>query len=240
MSTRPTAFEERLKAELVAIAADRAQAGAGAEADGRADFAARFPARRLRIPLAVGLAATVAGALIALPVMGEEGGTSAAYALSKSDDGTIVVNLFNPDGISGVERELRELGVTVAVVPEKPVAECGEQGGGFDGPVGLITDERGLIVGASPEQLFGFRKGGGGLVLTINSRTLPAGHTLVLVKPLKPILTYVGAGSMPAERVPSCIPDYFSGDDDVSRELDDVRRELEEAFRKPADGDTPR
>lgn len=207
MSTRPTAFEERLKAELVAIAADRA------ELDGRADFAVRSRARRFRIPLAVGLAATVAAGLIALPVMGDQGGSSAAYALSKSDDGTIIVNLYNPDGISGVERELRALGIPVAVVPEKPEEECPAVPGGFDGPVGLITDERGLIVGASPEQLFGFRKGGGGgLILTINSRTLPVGHTLVLVDPVQPRLTYVSAGSMPTERVPSCIPDFTTVD----------------------------
>lgn len=209
MSNRPTAFEERLKAELVAIAAERA------ELDGRADFAVGSPARRFRIPIAVGLAATAAVASIALPVMGDQGGTSAAYAVSRSDDGTITVNLYNPEGISGVERELRGLGIPVAVVPEKPVEECpAVPGGGFDGPVGLITDERGLIVGVSQEQLFGFKKGGGGeLVLTINSRTLPVGHTLVLVKPVKPRLTYVGAGSMPTERVPSCIPDFTRADD---------------------------
>ncbi|MFI5760286.1 hypothetical protein ACIA8F_05015 [Streptomyces sp. NPDC051563] len=207
MSTRPTAFEGRLKAELVAIAADRAQSGGGAE------LVARSPARRLRIPLAVGLAAVVAAGLIALPVMGDQGGSSAAYALSRSDDGSIVVNLYNPDGIAGVERELRALGIPVAVVPEKPQAQCPAVAGGFDGPVGLITDERGVITGVSQEQLFGFRKGGdGGLVLTINARTLPAGHTLVLVDPVRPRLTYVGAGSMPTERVPSCLPDFSVAD----------------------------
>ncbi|MFD5146878.1 hypothetical protein [Streptomyces sp. NPDC058401] len=203
MSTRPTAFEERLKAELVAIAADRAESG------GEPELVARSAVRRLRIPLAVGLAAVVAAGLIALPVMGDQGGGSAAYAVSRSDDGTIVVDLYNPEGISGVERELRALGIPVAVVPEKPEAECPMVAGGFDGPVGLITDERGVIVGESQEQLFGFRKGGGGgLVLTINARTLPAGHTLVLVDPVRPRLTYVGAGSIPTERVPSCVPDF--------------------------------
>ncbi|MER5764840.1 hypothetical protein [Streptomyces sp. NPDC002082] len=208
MSTRPTAFEERLKAELVAIAADRA------ELDGRADFAVRPPARRLRIPLAVGLAATAAVGLIALPVMGDQGGTSAAYALSKRDDGTIVVRLFNPEGISGVERELRELGVPVAVVPQKPVAECSEPGGGADGPVGHVVDENGVTVSVSDEQLFGFTRDGE-LVLTVNERTLPAGHVVLLMKPIKPLLKWVSAVSIAPERVPSCIAMYPGGDEEV-------------------------
>ncbi|MFJ7267687.1 hypothetical protein ACIQV3_13715 [Streptomyces sp. NPDC099050] len=53
MSTRPTAFEERLKTELVAIVADRAESGGGV------DLLAGRPARRPRIPMAAGTAARV-------------------------------------------------------------------------------------------------------------------------------------------------------------------------------------
>ncbi|MCX4781038.1 hypothetical protein [Streptomyces sp. NBC_01264] len=54
MSNRPTAFEERLKTELVAIAADRAESAGGA------DLVAARTARRPRIPKAAGPVATAA------------------------------------------------------------------------------------------------------------------------------------------------------------------------------------
>lgn len=202
MSTRPTAFEGRLKAELVAIAADRV------ELDGRADFAARSPARRLRIPLAVGLAATAAVGLIALPVMGGQGGGSAAYALTKGEDGTITVKLFNSEGVPGLERELRGLGVPVVVIQRKPAAECDAPGGGFDGPV--WNEERQAwepyedVLDAQADEP----------VLKINSRTVRPGHTLVLVRPVKPSGGAgnggMGFGTMETSRLPSCIPDFSS------------------------------
>ncbi|MDD9378863.1 hypothetical protein M8Z33_19800 [Streptomyces sp. ZAF1911] len=199
MSTRPTAFEARLKAELVAIAADRA------ELDGRADFAVRSSARRFRIPLAVGLAAAAVG-LLALPVMGDQGGGSAAYALTKGEDGTITVKLFNAEGVPGLERELRGLGVPVAVIQRKPAAECDAPGGGFDGPV--WNEERQAwepyedVLDAKADEP----------VLKINSRTVKPGHTLVLVRPVTPSGDVasggMGFGTMETSRLPSCIPDF--------------------------------
>ncbi|MFE4259395.1 hypothetical protein [Streptomyces sp. NPDC056883] len=202
MSTRPTAFEERLKAELVAIAADREESGGGV------GLITRPPARRLRIPLAVGLAAAAAAGLIALPVMGDQGGSSAAYALSKSDDGTIVVRLFNSEGLPGLERELRRLGVPVAVIQQKPVAECDAPGGGFDGPV--WNEER--QAWEPFEDVLDTRADEP--VLRINSETVKPGHTLVLVRPVKPssdpMNDHMGFGTMETSRLPSCIPDYTS------------------------------
>ncbi|MBT2448215.1 hypothetical protein J7F03_14215 [Streptomyces sp. ISL-43] len=203
MSSRPSAFEERLKAELVAIAAE----GAQAQAETKAGFAVRSPARRLRMPLAVGLAASAAAALIALPVMGDEGGTSAAYALTKGEDGTITVKLFNPEGLPGLERELRGLGVPVVVVDQKPVAECDATGGGFDGPV--MTPD-----GKSWEPYEDvLASNGDEPVLKINSKTVKPGHTLVLVRPMTPSRKGSGAGfgTMETSRVPSCIPAFWYG-----------------------------
>ncbi|MFF1411029.1 hypothetical protein ACFVX6_14760 [Streptomyces sp. NPDC058289] len=199
MRTRPTAFEERLKAELVAIAADRV------ESEGGVDLGARSPARRLRIPLAVGLAATAAVGLIALPVMGDQGGTSAAYALTRSDDGTITVKLFNSEGLPGLERELRGLGVPVVVIQRKPLAECDAPGGGFDGPVWnkerQAWDPYEDVLDAKADEP----------LLRINSETVKPGHTLVLVRPVKPtggMNGGMGFGTMETSKLPSCIPDF--------------------------------
>ncbi|MER7464505.1 hypothetical protein [Streptomyces sp. NPDC097981] len=185
MNTRPTRFEERLKEELLAIAADRGRI------EEQADFAVRSPARRFRMPLAVGVAAAAAG-LLALPVVGDDGGSSPAYALTKGSDGTITVKMFKPDGLPGLERELRALGVSFTRVPVKPASECSEwPPGGFDAADGLLTTE------------------GDGPLLKINSKTLPVGHTLVFTMSGKG--PWRGSfGSLRTSLVPSCIPDNFS------------------------------
>ncbi|MFF1342501.1 hypothetical protein ACFVYT_32265 [Streptomyces sp. NPDC058290] len=187
MNSRPTRFEERLKEELLAIAADRSRI------EEQVDFAVRSPARRFRMPLALGVAAAAAaGLLVALPVVGDDGGSAPAYALTKSSDGTITVKLFNPEGLPGLERELRALGVSITRVPVKPAGECSEwPPGGFDEANGLLTSE------------------GDGPLLKINSTTLPAGHTLVFTMYEKG--PWRGSfGSLRTSLVPSCIPDNFS------------------------------
>ncbi|MEV4191820.1 hypothetical protein [Streptomyces toxytricini] len=82
MNGRPTAFEERLKAELVAIARQRrggTPADGSAEAAGRAEFSFRATAVRFRMPLAAGAAvtATAAALLAALPGAGAATGSPA-------------------------------------------------------------------------------------------------------------------------------------------------------------------
>ncbi|MCX4627225.1 MULTISPECIES: hypothetical protein [unclassified Streptomyces] len=185
MNSRPTRFEERLKEELLAIAADRSRI------EEQVDFAVRSPARRFRMPLAVGVAAAAAaGLLVALPVVGDDGGSSAAYALSKGSDGTITVRLFHPEGMPGLERELRALGVSVALVPKIPAAQCAEwPAGGFDSAEGLLSSD------------------GSGFVLKINSTTLPPGRTLVLGQS-RANPKAVSFGSLKASLVPSCLPEY--------------------------------
>ncbi|TDU75653.1 hypothetical protein [Streptomyces sp. KS 21] len=187
MNSRPTRFEERLKEELLAIAADRSRI------EEQTDFTVRSPARRFRMPLALGVAAAAAaGLLVALPVVGDDGGGAPAYALTKSSDGTITVKLFNPGGLPGLERELRTLGVSFTRIPVKPANECSEwPPGGFDEANGLLTSE------------------GDGPLLKINSTTLPAGHTLVFTMHEKG--PWRGSfGSLRTSLVPSCIPDIFS------------------------------
>ncbi|MEV0413136.1 hypothetical protein AB0I68_20655 [Streptomyces sp. NPDC050448] len=186
MNSRPTRFEERLKEELLAIAADRSRI------EEQVDFTVRSPVRRFRMPLAVGVAAAAAVALLALPVVGEDGGSSPAYALTKSGDGTITVKLFNPEGLPGLERELRALGVGIARIPVKPASECSEwPPGGFDQADGLVTSE------------------GDGALLKINSKTLPAGHTLVFAMSEKSPRRG-SFGSLRTSLVPSCIPENLT------------------------------
>ncbi|MFE6845999.1 hypothetical protein [Streptomyces sp. NPDC057686] len=186
MNSRPTRFEERLKQELLAIAADRSRI------EEQVDFSVRSPARRFRMPLAVGVtaAAAAAGLLVALPVLGDDGGPSAAYAVSKGNDGTITVRLFHPEGMPGLERELRALGVSVALVPRIPAAQCTEwPAGGFDSAEGLLSSD------------------GSGFVLKINSATLPPGRTLVLGRS-RAHPEAVSFGSLKTSLVPSCLPEY--------------------------------
>ncbi|MGW6706749.1 hypothetical protein ACWGDE_17910, partial [Streptomyces sp. NPDC054956] len=187
MSSRPSAFEERLKAELMAVAAEMPPAAAPV----------RSHARRYRIPLALGaVAATVAG-LVALPVLGEDGGSSPAYAVSKEADGTIWVRIYHPDGVDGTVRELRELGVAVAAVPRRPSEQC-PASEAF--PAGLTPGERGGrpagAMDASAQML-------------ITPETVPPGHTLVLSTPADAADIHgIGFGAVETAKVPACIPVY--------------------------------
>ncbi|WP_327304569.1 hypothetical protein OG730_14105 [Streptomyces sp. NBC_01298] len=90
MSSRPTAFEARLKTELVAIAADRAASGGGLE------LVAGRPARRPRIPMAVGTAARV---------MGVAGAAGAAGMLKAVRAAGGLIALRKPEGLKGLPQE---------------------------------------------------------------------------------------------------------------------------------------
>lgn len=192
MTSRPNGFEERLKAELMAIAADQPPAAAPSRST-----TFRSTARRYRIPMALGaVAATVAG-LVALPVLGDDGGTSPAYAVSRNDDGTISVHIYHPDGVEGTARELRELGITVAVVPRKPSEQC---------PSGVAYPQ-GLTPGEGGGEFAGARDESAQLMIT--PETVPPGHTLVVSTPVDASDTHpVGFGAVETSKVPSCVPVY--------------------------------
>ncbi|MFC9298835.1 hypothetical protein ACFTWH_30925 [Streptomyces sp. NPDC057011] len=187
MSSRPRAFEERLKAELMAIAADRPAAVAPV----------RSPARRYRIPLALGAVAAAVSGLVALPVLGDGGGSSPAYAVSRDDDGTIRVHIYHPDGVDGTVRELRELGITVAVVPRKPSEQCPSD---VAYPQGLTPGEGGgVFAGAQDESA----------QMMITPKTVPPGHTLVMSTPVDASDVHpIGFGAVETSKVPSCVPVY--------------------------------
>ncbi|UUU43066.1 hypothetical protein [Streptomyces sp. NBC_00162] len=189
MSNRPIAFEQRLKAELLVRMPDRPAPGPAP--------VRRSPARRYRLSLALGAVAATAAGLIALPVLGDSGGASPAhaYTLTRADDGSILVELFHPDGLPGLERELRGLGFSVAMVYGKPKSECPTY-------AGAAIDVPGEPLTSANEN---------GIVLRINAKTLPAGHTLILEMPSETRLARhpgaMGFGVVEASKVPPCVPE---------------------------------
>ncbi|MFD0563166.1 hypothetical protein ACFQ2M_14810 [Kitasatospora saccharophila] len=102
------AFERKLGEELIAMAAERA-AGSTAPAPRRA------PARRrpLLAALAVG-AAAVATAVVLPAVLGGEHGGNAAYAVTEESDGSFLLELRDPAGLSDMVAELQAHGVEAA------------------------------------------------------------------------------------------------------------------------------
>ncbi|MEY9835295.1 hypothetical protein [Streptacidiphilus sp. EB103A] len=76
--------------------------------------AAPAPARRARPPRRVLLAAGTAAAAVAVAVavpLTTGGGADPAFAVTQRADGTVAIRLFSPSGISGLQAELRRLGI---------------------------------------------------------------------------------------------------------------------------------
>jgi hypothetical protein len=101
----PTGFKQRLASELSAMATHPAPAQV-----------ARTPARRLRVPftIAVATAAAVAAAVI-VPALSGPGG-SPAYAVTRQNDGSLVMDLKHGDGMPGLEKQLKKMGVPAAIL----------------------------------------------------------------------------------------------------------------------------
>lgn len=197
MSSRPSAFEERLKAELMAIAADQPPAAAPARSGPLRSAPLRSAAKRYRIPVVLGSLAAVAAGLVALPVLGEDGGSAPAYAVSKDADGTIWVRIYHPDGVEGTVRELRALGVTAVTVPRRPSEQC-PASEAF--PVGLTPGEGGGVPAVEMD---------GSAQMLITPKTVPSGHTLVLSTPVDGADIHgIGFGAVETAKVPACIPVY--------------------------------
>src|SRR5207245_1314118 len=104
MST-PTGFKKRLGAELSAMAADPVPAPVPAT---------RAPARR-RVRLTVAVATAAVAAAVAVPVLSGSG-SSPAYAVTKQSDGSLMLYLNRHDGLSGLQKQLRRMGVRAAAL----------------------------------------------------------------------------------------------------------------------------
>ncbi|MGW3562858.1 hypothetical protein ACWDSL_02975 [Streptomyces sp. NPDC000941] len=104
----PTQFKQGLAAELSAMATAQAPAPAPAPAT-------RAPARRLRLPLAVATVAAAAAAAVVVPALSGSGG-SPAYAVTKKDDGSLILHLNRPEGLPGLQQQLKKMGVRAAAL----------------------------------------------------------------------------------------------------------------------------
>ncbi|MEU9147719.1 hypothetical protein [Streptomyces sp. NPDC048349] len=224
MSNRPLGFEERLKAALLARIPATPE-----------PLPARSFARRYGVPLAVGLVTAAVLGLVTLPDLREHGGAGPAHGLGKDGDGTVTVPMPKPDELPELARRLEAMGVSAVVVPMKPPAECpGENSGGYreslHHPDGTIDLEGNVVRGR-----------GTAMVLKINSKTVPPGHTLVLMKPMRPPLrdpNQVRVGVKETSKVPACEPDYAPSPEEESRQLAEMDAALK-ALKDRQDTGTP-
>ncbi|MBQ0951207.1 hypothetical protein [Streptomyces sp. RK76] len=114
----PTAFKDRLASELSAMATTTAPAPVAAA-----------PVRRLRVPLmAAGVATAAAAAAVILPSVSGSG-ASPAYAVTEEDDGSVIVDLNRPEGLPGLQKQLKELGIRAVAQQGDKDCAAGYPGG---------------------------------------------------------------------------------------------------------------
>ncbi|MFJ4780104.1 hypothetical protein [Streptomyces sp. NPDC088762] len=199
-STRPHAFEDRLKAALLARLPEAHSAPAPAR-------------RRYGIPLAVGVATAAVIAVMALPGSARNGSlpavgptgspspsTAGAPEIRKDPDGSLRFRMPEPRQIPALAARLKELGVQVVLVPSRPPSQCKELGGGYRAPQ---ADQEAEIM----------QRGDDGFVFKVNAKTVPPGYTLTFrwadYYPLGE--QGIGFGVIETSKVPSCSIDYTEG-----------------------------
>ncbi|MFB7179342.1 hypothetical protein ACFCYI_16735 [Streptomyces sp. NPDC056257] len=203
MSTRPSGFEDRLKAALLARLPEEAPAPAPV----------RSFARRYGTPLGVGVATAVVVAVMAVPGSTRDGSlpsgaptgspsptATSAPEIKRDPDGSLRFKLPEQPQVPALVDRLKELGVQVALVPKRPRSQCSELGGGGRGPQ---ADREAEIL----------QHGDDDFVLKVNAKTVPAGYTLIF-----PWADYyplgeqgIGFGVVETAKVPSCSIDYSEG-----------------------------
>lgn len=190
---QPTAFKQRLREELAALEASLNLAPTTSPTPARTRPAPPLR-RRLRLLLAVGAVAAGAAGAVALPatVSGEHGG-SAAYAVDPQHDGTVLVQLFRPDGLPGLIKDLRAIGVNARGFRGSPRGRCTEPQ-----PENLDSAILGRVL---PYRL------GDGKRMRIDPHAMPEGATLLIVTESKP-LAVVSVSLV--NRVPHCVPTSIS------------------------------
>ncbi|MGW0753128.1 hypothetical protein [Streptomyces sp. NPDC002587] len=216
MSSRPRAFEEQLKAALLARLPEPP-----------APAPVRSFARRYGIPLAVGVATAAVVALVAVPGSGGRDGSLPAHPAPATSvapreplverDGTIVIAMPKWAEVPETVRKLQAVGARVAMVQKKPPAECSNPGGGYLGPRFVPgTGTETLDLDTEP-----LRGRGDGMRLTINAKTVPDGHTLVIGRTVRPMirLSDVSAGVIETAKVPSCEIDYSPSPEQEAKDI---------------------
>jgi hypothetical protein len=112
-----TKFEDQLFGQLMTEHGHRLRA-----VEQPAPAAHRPPAsRRVRRPvwLATGAAGTVAAVTAAVMALGSAP-ASAAYSVTRHDNGTVTVSVSRPSGVTGANVTLHAMGARVVVVPVRP------------------------------------------------------------------------------------------------------------------------
>ncbi|MFF1415880.1 hypothetical protein ACFVX6_39950 [Streptomyces sp. NPDC058289] len=202
MSDRPSGFEERLKAALMARLPDVPPAPP-----------APSVARRYGIPFAVGAATAAVVAVMALPGNTHNGsrpahGPTASPSPSITDepeikrdaDGSLRFKLPENHQVPALAERLKALGVAVVVVPQRPRSQCSDMGGGYRGPQ------------ADPEAEI-MQNSGDDFDLKVNAKTVPPGYTLTFGWSDYYPLGQRGSsfGVIETSKVPSCSIDYSEG-----------------------------
>ncbi|MFG2992030.1 hypothetical protein ACGFZK_22555 [Streptomyces sp. NPDC048257] len=203
MSTRPSGFENRLKAALLARLPEVTPAPAPTRA------------RRYGIPLAVGIATAVVVAVMALPGSTHHGSRPAdgptkrpanEPEIKKDPDGSLRFKMPEHDQIPSLVDQLKARGVSVALVPMRPRSQCSELGGGYRGPQ---ADREAEVLQHNDDEF----------VLKVNAKTVPPGHTLTIrwsdYYPLGE--QGFGFGVVESSKVPSCSIDYSEGLEELLR-----------------------
>ncbi|MEU9087131.1 hypothetical protein [Streptomyces sp. NPDC048357] len=235
MSTRPSGFEDRLKAALLARLPEEAPAPAPV----------RSFARRYGIPLAVG--AATAALVAAMTLAGDNGGNGSLPAvgptgspsppatgvpeIKKDPDGSLRFKLPDQQQVPALAARLKELGVQVALVPKLPRSQCGSElyGGvaGFD----PMDDPEAQILQRGDDAGF----------LKVNAKTVPPGYALAFAWSEHYPLGDRGFSFNVVEKakVPSCTIDYSEGLEEALKARTeppkDPGRTIEIPAPKPAD-----
>ncbi|MFD5621456.1 hypothetical protein [Streptomyces yangpuensis] len=203
MSSRPSGFEDRLKAALLARLPETAP-----------PTPARSFARRYGVPLAVGVATVAVVAVMTVPGSTRDGsrpadgpvgtpGPSATGApeIRKDPDGALRFRMPEPLQVPALVEALKKRGVPAVLVPMRPKSQCTEPGGGYREPQ---TDPAAEVLQHSAD----------GFDLKVDAKTVPAGYSLTFrwadYYPLGQSRG-IGFGVIETSKVPSCAVDYSEG-----------------------------
>ncbi|MET9959930.1 hypothetical protein ABZ128_12850 [Streptomyces sp. NPDC006326] len=194
MSARPSGFEDRLKAALLARLPEEPPA-----------TPTRSFARRYGIPLAVGVATAAVVAVMALPGSSRHDtrpadGSAGAPEIRKDADGSLRFRMPEPGEIPALVEALKKLGVPAVLVPRRPPSQCSEHGGGYRGPQ---ADRDAEVLQHSAD----------GFDFKVDAKTVPPGYSLTFdwaeYYPLGG--EGISFGVIETSKVPSCAIDYSEG-----------------------------
>ncbi|MBT2546591.1 hypothetical protein J7E99_39565 [Streptomyces sp. ISL-44] len=196
MSARPSGFEDRLKAALLARLPEAAPA-----------TPARSFARRYGVPLAVGAAtATVVAVMTltgsirtgSLPAGTPSRSASDAPKIKREPDGSLRFDPPQQAQLPALADRLKELGVRAVAVPLLPELECKAVKGWMRAP--------------QADPAAGVSRGDDGHTLKVNPKAVPPGHTLLVTwayfQPMWEGKQGLAFGIVENEDVPYCSVDH--------------------------------